>query len=146
MKSFLYASLLLFSLSSCATIFTGTRDTIYFDSDPQGATVYKDGVELCITPCSASIRRSLNSEDITIKLDDYETRVFTLDQEFNVVSVINLGFLLGWAVDAASGSVMRYDRKHYDLKLEKDVRTSARNAHRIDIDTEAGTVDIFVKE
>ena len=31
-------------LTSCATIFTGTRDTLRFDSNPQGAMVYINGI------------------------------------------------------------------------------------------------------
>jgi hypothetical protein len=81
--------------------------------------VYKDGLELCKTPCRIPIKRSLNYVDIEFKLDGYETRLFSPDKEFNIVSVTNLGYLLGCAIDASTGSIMKYDRKSNELELKK---------------------------
>jgi hypothetical protein len=106
-------------LSGCATLLTGTKDTISFNSTPDGAIVYKDGLELCLTPCRVPVKRSLTREDIEFRLDGYETRLFTLDKEFNIVSSV-----FGWAIDAATGSIMKYDRKSYDL-IMKPERTTA---------------------
>lgn len=131
-------------LPGCATILTGTKDTISFNSTPQGAIIYKDGVELCKTPCSVRMKRSINDTDLELRLDGYETRVLTLDKEFNVVSIINLGFLLGWAIDAISGSVMKYDRKVYDITLRQEKRVSELRPVRIDIDTRKKAVDVYV--
>jgi hypothetical protein len=133
-------------LSSCATIFTGTKDRITFNTEPPGATIYIDGVEQCKTPCSLNITRSINDTDVEFKLDGYETRLITLSKEFNVVSVINLSNLLGWGIDAVSGAVMKYDRKVYDLTLTENRNTSMINPIRIDIDTKNNTVDLYVIE
>ena len=111
-------------MTSCATIFTGTHDTISFKTTPPGVTVSKDGVDLCKTPCSTKIKRSLNDVDIELKLDGYDTKQITLDKEFNVVSIINLGNLLAWGVDALSGAVMKFDKKSYDIELTKNGKTS----------------------
>lgn len=48
-STFMTAIMLVFILltSSCATIFTGTSDTIRFNSNPQGASIYIDGIEIC---------------------------------------------------------------------------------------------------
>ncbi|MDP5121017.1 MAG: PEGA domain-containing protein [Spirosomaceae bacterium] len=116
--NYLILGVAVFSMSSCATIFTGTKDTIRFNSVPEGAQVYKDGLELCKTPCTVPVKRSINDVDIEMKKDGYQTRFFTLDKEFNVVSVINLLSPIGWGVDALSGSLMKYDRKAYEIELE----------------------------
>lgn len=131
-------------LSSCATIFTGTKDRISFNSNPQGAVIYKDGVELCTTPCSYKMKRSISDTDIEIKLDGYETRLITLDKEFNVVSILNLGNLIGWGIDAISGSVLKYDRKTYDLTLTKEKVASITEVNRVNFDTAKNTADIYV--
>ncbi len=117
-KSFviIFASLL---MNSCATIFTGTKDKITFNSIPVGATVYKGGVEQCQTPCSINMQRSVGNTDIEYKLNGYETRLITLEKKLNPVSYINLLNLAGWAIDAVSGSVMEYDKKAYDITLSK---------------------------
>jgi hypothetical protein len=146
MKKFIITLFIPILLSSCATIFTGTRDTIYFSSNPEGAMVYKDGLELCKTPCRVPVKRSLNDVDIEYRLDGYEARVFSLDKEFNLVSIINLGNLLGWGIDAASGALMKYDRKTYELDLKRDQRTSQLKPHEIHINTVENTVDIYVMD
>jgi hypothetical protein len=134
----------LFMLSSCATIFTGTKDTISFNSNPQGAKVLIDGIEICKTPCSSSVKRSLSDEQVEFKLEGYQTRLITLDQEFNVVSVLNLFGLVGWAVDAATGSLMKYDKKAYTIDLEKDNKVSQLNPSKIEINTSDNVIDIYV--
>jgi len=136
----------LFLLTGCATIFTGTKDRIAFSSTPSGATIYKDGVEICTTPCNYRIKRSINDTEVEFKLDGYETRLITLDKEFNLVSIINLGNLLGWGIDALSGAVMKYDRKSYDLKLSPEKSASLLQPNRIDIDSKSNTVTLTVQK
>ncbi len=108
----------LLTLQSCATIFTGTRDTIHFDSMPAGAKVRIDGIDMGRTPVDISVQRSLNDKLVTMQLDGYETRTFNLNKEFNFVSVLNLFGLIGWAVDAATGALMNYSVKQYTIELD----------------------------
>lgn len=132
--------------TSCGTLFTGTKDTISFNSNPKGAKVYIDGIEVCKTPCTVKVKRSLSDKLTEIKLDGYQTRVITLDKEFNIVSVLNLTNLIGWAIDAVTGSVMKYDRKSYDIELEKDKKVGSllKNPKKINIDTENKKVEVYV--
>lgn len=130
--------------SSCATIFTGTKDRIAFNSSPSGAIVYIDGIEQCKTPCSVKVKRGIDDKDVEIKLDGYETRIFELDKEFNIVSVLNLGNLLGWGIDVLSGAVYKYDRKTYDFTLTKSNKTSNIYPSRINIDTNKNMVELYV--
>lgn len=132
-------------LTGCATIFTGTKDRITFNSEPPGAMVYIDGIEQGVTPLTIKINRSINDKDVEFKLDGYETRLITLSKSFNVVSAINLGNLFGWAIDAITGSVMKYDRKSYDIKLRNQT-TSSINPTEIKIDTENNVVELYVME
>lgn len=101
--------------TSCATLFTGTRDWITFNSNPSGAGVYINGQKVGETPCTIPVKRKLLSPDVEFRLDSYKTQIITLDQEFNLVSIINLNNLFGWAIDVASGAIMKYDRKVYDV-------------------------------
>uniref|UniRef100_UPI004048E8AE hypothetical protein n=1 Tax=Algoriphagus sp. TaxID=1872435 RepID=UPI004048E8AE len=136
----------LFLMTGCATLFTGTKDRIAFASTPSRATIYKDGVEICTTPCSYKVKRSLNDTEVEFKLDGYETRLITLDKEFNLVSIINFGNLFGWGIDALSGSLMKYDRKAYDLKLTQEKSASLVQPSRIDIDTKSNKVTLTVQQ
>ena len=87
LSTILLATTMLF-MTSCATLFTGTKDRITFNSTPSGATIYIDGVEQCKTPCTMKVKRSINDTDVEFKLDGYETRLITLSKEFNVVSIM----------------------------------------------------------
>jgi hypothetical protein len=54
---------------------------------------------------------------------------------------------LGWGIDAATGSLMKYDRKGYDIELEKDNRTSLlKSPSKIEINTETKIIDVYVTE
>jgi len=148
-KQIFQISLLLSSIiciSSCSALFTGTKDDISFKSNPTGATIYKDGIELCKTPCTIKMKRSFGDTNVELKLDGYETRVFKMDKAFNIVSVLNLGNLLGWAIDAATGAVMKYDRKEYSFELIKNKGISSIQPDKIFIDTKKNTVDIYVTQ
>jgi len=131
------------TLFGCGTVFTGTRDNIYFNSNPSGAIIYKDGLELCKTPCTFSVKRKVNDPLMEMKLDGYQTRVFTLDKSFNVVSILNFGNLFGWGIDVLTGSVMKYDRKNYTLDLTIEKKLNAIHPTKILIDTKNNTVDLY---
>ena len=44
-------------INGCATILTGSTDIISFDSDPEGAKILMDGIEIGKTPASITIKR-----------------------------------------------------------------------------------------
>lgn len=146
MKRPLIFLITLFLMTGCATIFTGTKDRISFTSTPSGAVIYKDGVEICTTPCNYNVKRSLNDTEMEFKLDGYETRLITLDKELNLVSIVNLGNLFGWGIDALSGAVLKYDRRSYDIKLSPEKSASLLQPNRIDIDTQSNTVTLTVQK
>ena len=143
-KSLSLVSVLL--LSSCATIFTGTKDTLVFESKPSGAKVLFEGYEICKTPCTTSFKRSLTEKFVELKLEGYQTRRIVLDREFNPVAIINLGSILGWAIDAATSSIMKYDRKVYEFDLEPQNPNALlfQNPYKIEIDTKNKSVDVYV--
>lgn len=109
----------LLTLQSCATLFTGTKDTIHFESQPSGAKVQIQGLDMGRTPVDIPVKRSVSSRTATMVLEGYNSRTFDLSREFNAISVLNLFGLIGWAVDLATGSVMKYDQKSYTIELEK---------------------------
>lgn len=87
----------------------------------------------------------MGDTDVEIKLDGYETRLITLSKEFNVISVLNLASLPAWAIDAVTGSVMKYDRKSYDVTLRRR-GTAMFMPTRIHIDTEKQVIELYIQE
>lgn len=130
------------SLNSCATLFTGTKDKITFNSNPAGVAVFIDGIKLCETPCTTSVKRSINNKDVEFRLDGWKTQIVTLDKEFNVISLLNLTGMVGWIVDAATGSIFKYDRKLYEIDMEVEKQLSMGNIRQIDINTVDKTVEV----
>ncbi len=118
-------------LPGCATIFTGTSDTIRFESEPEGARIFIDGIERGRTPASVSVSRSaFDDKQVTLRLDGYEDRTFVLDKRFNAVSILNLAGLLGWGVDFATGAVMKYDPEMYSITLDSERAQRLDNLER----------------
>lgn len=112
-------AIIVLSTTSCATILTGTKDSITFNSQPEGATVFHKGVEKCVTPCTAEITRGVAKQVVELKKDGYENKEMQLNKKFNAVSLVNilLGGIIGIGVDLASGSFVKYDQKSYTTEL-----------------------------
>lgn len=129
MKTKLFAALLcgtMLMTQSCATLFTGTRDSIVINSNVKGAKVQIDGIDQGTTGSTFQVKRSLNDKMVTIKAEGYETKTFPLQSSFNVVSILNFTNPLGWAVDLLTGAAKKYDPKAYNIELEKDAKATVK--------------------
>ncbi|WP_316824340.1 PEGA domain-containing protein [Pedobacter miscanthi] len=105
-------------LSSCATVFTGTKQTVQINTNPPAATVEIDGVKAGVTPLAVTLKKGFTGQTISLKLDGYDPKTFQPQTTFNAVSVVNLLFFPGFIVDAATGAMMKYDPKVYEITLE----------------------------
>ena len=115
------------SLGGCATLFTGTRDTITIDSNPSGASVLIDGIEMGRTPATFPLKRpGLGSKTVMLRMEGYEPRTFELQSDFNLVSVLNLTNPLAWGVDILTGAVKTYSPKNYTITMERSRRAMAQ--------------------
>jgi len=132
------------TITSCATLFSGTKDRIYFTTNMPGARVLIDGVEVCKTPCNENITRKVGESQIEFKLEGYETKVINLSKTFNVVSILNFGNLIGWGIDIATGAVFKYDKRAYDIELSKNNKVSKVMPDRIEINTKTHLVELYV--
>ncbi len=110
--------------SSCATIFTGAKRSVLFETDPPGAKVMVNGFESGTTPVQIRVKAD---DRIDFKLDNYRERVVIMDSKFNLVSILNGFSILGWGVDAISGSLKRVDTKYVKVTLEKSDKTAFIN-------------------
>lgn len=106
-------------LSSCATIFTGTKQTVNIKTDPPAADVEVDGIKVGVTPMDVTLKKGFTGQTVSLKLNGYEAKTFQPQTAFNAVSVVNFLFLPGFIIDAATGAMMKYDPKIYEFKLEQ---------------------------
>ena len=108
-------------MASCATIFTGTKQAIHFNSEPEGATIWIDGLEVGETPAIVEVEKPAMVKDkrITLTLDGHEDRTFVLQKSFNLVSLLNLATgSIGFIVDILTGAFFEYSQDKYDINLK----------------------------
>lgn len=114
-------TVLLFSLTGCATILSGTSQKVLIDSTPQGATIIIDGENEGITPSKVKIEKELNDlieggRDIELVLDGYEKDGYQLKAALNPIAILNFVNIACWAIDAATGAIIQYDNT-YNFQL-----------------------------
>ena len=119
MKSIIYLSVIscLFLTTSCATLFTGTKQTVQINSKPPGAKIQIDGIDRGTTPAAIKLKKKSDGQVVTLKLDGYETKTIVPETSFNAVSILNLTNILFWGIDLLSGAVYKYDPRFYEICL-----------------------------
>lgn len=126
-----------FGLTSCMTIFKGTKTKVKVDAP---------GVETPVTlmwdskvvrdvylPYSIKVKRNYKPTTLTAKAEGYSDAKVVIDKKFDTGYLWNLLMWPGLLVDAASGSMMKPESKDYtiyfrsqekkEVKKEKPVQT-----------------------
>lgn len=104
---------------ACATIVQGEHQSVPVDTDPSGAIVYVDGIEMGTTPTVLSLKRG-DDHEVVLRRDGYRDVTLRLDKDFDFVPAVvgnlfSFG-IFGFAVDYVSGAA-------YDLTPEQIMRT-----------------------
>lgn len=138
-------SLICVASASCGTIFNGTRETIFVDSNPQGATVTADGVRLGVTPCSVQLERD-QTYVLLIQANGYDNQTVLLSRKLSAWILLDILFWPGFIVDFITGGAYRFtnDRMMVTLRPHGGVETGA-STRSIDIEAEAAAlIDVLV--
>ena len=110
--------------TSCASIFTGAKRNVLFESDPSGAKVFVNGFEKGTTPVQIKVKAD---DKVDFRIDNYRERVVVMDSKFNLVAILNGFSIIGWGVDALTGSLKRVDTKYVKVTLENSKKTAFMN-------------------
>ena len=116
-------------LSSCASILTGSSRSVLFETDPSGATVFVNGMEKGVTPTQIKVEAD---DRVDFRLDNYKERVVVMDSKFNLVAIINGFSLIGWGIDALTGSLQRVDTSYVKVDLDPDGIASSNLQNYLD--------------
>lgn len=106
------------ALSSCATIFCGSKAKVTFESNiEQTADLTIDGRkhQSVTFPYTTKIKRGFDETVVKAEAEGYETQSIYIDKKFNAVSVINLCNILGWGIDAATGAITKPENNTYQI-------------------------------
>ena len=115
-KIYLITASLLILLTSCASILTGSSRSVLFESDPSGALVFVNGMEQGTTPTTIKVEAD---DRVDFRLDNYRERVVIMDSDFNLVAILNATNILGWGIDAFTGSLKRVNTQYVKVDLEE---------------------------
>jgi hypothetical protein len=121
--------ILVISMSSCATIFTGSKQTVQVNSNPPGAQIEVNGISRGVTPSPVVLKKGKEGETITLKLDGYEDKTFRPTTVFNAVAIINLSNLIGWGIDIGTGAIWKYDQSYYNIQLKNKDRFNGNGSN-----------------
>ena len=120
LKVFFIAPLAL--LSGCATIMSGTDQTVTVSTTPPAATCVLDRVgsrigAIPLTPGSVRIDKSRNDISVTCVKEGFQTAVISHSSRFNGATFGNIivGGVIGVLVDASSGANFNYPA---DIRLD----------------------------
>ena len=118
-----YLIILLGSLlmTSCASIFCGSKAQVTFDSDiSEKATLTIDGRKHTnVTfPYTTKIRRGFDETIVKAEAPNHKAEPIIINKSFNAVSVINLLDVLGWGIDAATGAITKPEFKFYQIDVQ----------------------------
>ena len=110
------ALLALLLTSACATVTTGTTQSVTITSEPTGATcrLERDGATVgVVNPTPGSITISRSTRDLTVRCErpGNQPGIRTISASFQAMTLGNiiLGGVVGIVVDAASGAVGQYE-------------------------------------
>lgn len=103
--------------TGCAAIFTGTKQDVYFTSDPPGATIEIDN-KVITTP--AELRLGMHDGLTGIAaLEGYQDRRFTVNKEFEVIAALDIfgPWFITFGIDILSGAMFKLeDAVHIRLR------------------------------
>ena len=129
----LYSSLLL--LGACGTIFSGSTQTISFDSNiKENIDIYANGALVCTkTPCVVDIDRGSAPLTIIAKAKGYEDSVMQDKTKINTFSWGNLLSVYSWTTDFATSSMWKYSESGVYINMrKKDMTTAELNKYNKD--------------
>lgn len=112
----LIASATLF-LSGCASIISGTSQTLTFNADVEDVLVYVDGAIIGKTPVSASFKKN-KAQTVMFKKEGYETVTREITKSFDGVAIVNIFWDLS-TTDFITGAVYEYSPSMIYVEMPK---------------------------
>jgi len=111
-----------FCFSSCATLFTPTKQEITFTGE-DGVGIYDKSKKLGMIDkegtATIKLKKALSSKTLFAKKDGYDRTPIQIESVFNPISLLNLLFLPGWIVDLATGKVCKWDDEIIEVEMKK---------------------------
>lgn len=118
------------SLTSCATIMHGTRQSVGIASNPSTASVWVDKIYAGNTPVIVDMSRKDN-HIVRIELEGYQPYEATFSRKLSgwVFGNIVFGGVIGLAVDAISGGLYMLTPEQVQAELRSNQMAYSKKCH-----------------
>lgn len=105
------------TVAGCATIISGTSQTISISSNVDGAAIYLDGVQIGTTPFIGSVRKG--KTNLRLEAPGYRDETLALSRQLEPVFWGNIitGGTFGSITDFVSGAAYQYAPASYQVEL-----------------------------
>lgn len=125
--------------SACATIVDGTSQAVTFNSEPNRAKIFINGVQVGVTPLTIQVKRAKNTL-IVAKKDGYESQQLPLQTKVNTYFWGNIlcGGFLGSTTDYVSDGMVEYSPNMYYISLDP-MRKSEADSTRLSYERKVRT-------
>jgi hypothetical protein len=100
----------------------GSHQTIPITSDPPGAQLNIGGSQY-ITPADVSLARDQEYQAVVTK-PGYETQTMEIHSSFSAATLIDLIFIIPWAVDLADGAAYSLEPETVQLHLQPQLASA----------------------
>lgn len=120
------AIILVIFITGCATIFTGTTDSITFTSNADPVRVYIGGRNVGTTPLTIDVNRQTSKGPmVRFEKEGYKTQEFYLEQKFNTVAILDItSIITSGGIDVLSGAIMEFSPRQYHVEMINTKTTS----------------------
>jgi hypothetical protein len=116
---FAFIALAGLALSGCATVVCGPTEDITFTSDPPGADVVIGGAPKGQTPQVIPVHRSWDPVMVEFRKDGYQSVTVEMTTKLEEVTLVNIIFPIGFAVDYVSDAMHQFEQKEVHATLPK---------------------------
>lgn len=116
--TFLPGIILMMLLSACASVFSGTDQRMIFKSEPEGATVYFDGLAKGTTPLELLLRKD-EFKEVRISKPGYMDEIIPLQTKMDRTVILNLTVVTAHTTDAMTGAMFEYYPNAYFVTMQK---------------------------
>ncbi len=111
-------------LGGCATIFSGTKDTLTFAASVPSVRLTVDGEYLGELPLTVEMSRSfVGGRQFVARFEKpgYVTQEFRLKREFNAVAILDITSIpVSGGVDVLTGALMKFSPTDYHVQMLKE--------------------------
>ena len=108
---------LAFGASGCATLFSGTSQSLQVTSEPSGARVFVNGSLAGNTPTMITMKKG---DPVTIvgQYPGLPDATVVVGKQVDTMAVLNLFDLFGWLIDMSTGAMWKFDRDRIVLQFQ----------------------------